>query len=59
MPSFKIALLPGDGVGPEVVDATCQVLDAALARLGGLDLGYETLSLGARDYLYNGDQLQE
>ncbi len=59
MPSFKIALLPGDGVGPEVVDATCQVLDAALARLDGLDLGYETLSVGAREYLSNGDPLPE
>lgn len=59
MSSFKIALLPGDGVGPEVVDATCQVLDAALVRLDGLDLSYETLSVGAKEYLANGDPLPE
>jgi len=57
MPSFNIALLPGDGVGPEVVDATCRVLDAALERLDGLDLSYETLSVGAAEYLANGDPL--
>lgn len=59
MPSFNIALLPGDGVGPEVVDATCQVLNAVLDRLDGLALSYETLSVGAVEYLANGDPLPD
>lgn len=59
MPSFKIALLPGDGVGPEVVDATCRVIDAALERLDGLTLSYETLFVGAAEYLANGDPLPD
>ncbi len=29
---YRIAVLPGDGIGPEVVDAALQVLDAAAAR---------------------------
>ena len=28
MAKYKIALLPGDGIGPEVVDATLVVMDA-------------------------------
>ena len=30
----NIVLLPGDGIGPEVVSATQQVLDAVAARFG-------------------------
>ena len=57
MPSFHIALLPGDGIGPEVVDATVKVLDAILPQLAGVQLTYETLSVGAGEYLKNGDPL--
>ncbi|HET8627529.1 MAG TPA: 3-isopropylmalate dehydrogenase [Thermomicrobiales bacterium] len=32
--SFVITLLPGDGIGPEVVGAACGVLDAVAARFG-------------------------
>ena len=31
---LSIALIPGDGVGPEVVAAACDVLDAVAARFG-------------------------
>jgi 3-isopropylmalate dehydrogenase len=41
----KILLLPGDGIGPEVVDAARIVLDAAAARFD-LDLSYETRAIG-------------
>ena len=33
-PTYRIATIPGDGVGPEVVDAARRVVDAAAARLG-------------------------
>ena len=59
MPSFNIALLPGDGVGPEVVGATCQVLDAAVEKLDEFSLSYGTLSVGAGEYLANGDPLPD
>ena len=38
---FRIAVLPGDGIGPEVTAAALQVLEAAAARFG---LGVETRS---------------
>lgn len=34
MKTHKIALIPGDGIGVDVTDATMQVLDAAAARYG-------------------------
>ncbi len=57
MPNFHIALLPGDGIGPEVVDAAVKVLDATQQRLADVTLSYETLSVGADEYLANGDPL--
>ena len=31
---FQIALIKGDGIGPEIVDEAVKVLDAAAARYG-------------------------
>ena len=33
-PTFKVAKIPGDGIGPEIVEAALTVLDAAAARSG-------------------------
>ena len=44
--SVSIAVLPGDGIGPEVTDATLAVL-VPLARRHGLGLATETLPAGA------------
>ncbi len=41
----KITLLPGDGIGPEIVNATRQVLDATAARFGH-ELAYDTQLIG-------------
>ena len=32
--AVKITLLPGDGIGPEIVDATVCVMDAAAKKFG-------------------------
>jgi tartrate dehydrogenase/decarboxylase / D-malate dehydrogenase len=45
----KFLVVPGDGVGPEVVEATVPVLDAA-ARAAGVEPAWETHLWGA-DYL--------
>jgi 3-isopropylmalate dehydrogenase len=42
---FEIALLPGDGVGPEIVDATLVVLDAAV-KPGGHTFAYTRGDIG-------------
>ena len=59
MPAFHIAVLPGDGIGPEVTAAAQQVLDATVARLDGITLDYEELSVGAGEYLRGGDPLPD
>lgn len=51
-----IVLLPGDGVGPEVVDATRQVLDAVSARFGH-ELTYSTHLIGGIAIDQAGDPL--
>ena len=42
---FKIALLKGDGIGPEVVDSTLSVLDR-IARLYNHTFEYKSLIMG-------------
>lgn len=46
MGSYKIALIPGDGIGPEITHATLGVLDAVQDRF---DLDLEFLKLEAGD----------
>ena len=59
MNDYSIALLPGDGIGPEVVAATVEVLRATESKLASFRLSYEELSVGAGEYLQSGDPLPE
>ncbi len=54
----KLALIPGDGIGPEVVGEAEKVLDAAVA---GTDVSFEKthFSLGATRFLETGDTLTD
>src|SRR4051794_12766667 len=47
--SVRIAVLPGDGIGTEVTDATLSVLEP-LAQRHGIGLSTETLPAGAFHY---------
>ena len=47
---YRIALYPGDGIGPEVVDATRAVLDAVERRVGGFHLEYQRFDWGMAHY---------
>ena len=38
---FRIAVLPGDGIGKEVMSACIEVLDTIQRRLGGFKLDLE------------------
>jgi tartrate dehydrogenase/decarboxylase/D-malate dehydrogenase len=49
----RIAVLPGDGIGPEVIDAARQVLDAASAR-HGTELSYMDFNWSCQRYLREG-----
>jgi len=51
---FSIAVLPGDGIGPEVVAPSLDVLTAACTAVGGLKLNFTTLQAGAVVYRERG-----
>ena len=54
----KLAVIPGDGIGPEVIAEAVKVLDAATA---GTDVSFEKtpFSLGAGRFLETGDTLTD
>jgi 3-isopropylmalate dehydrogenase len=54
---FTIALLPGDGIGPEVLDAALVVLSGIERRLPTVSFKYERFSVGAKEFLLSGDPL--
>lgn len=56
--SVRIAVMPGDGIGPEVMDATLAVLEP-LARRHSLALSFETLRTGAFAYRDTGSAMSE
>lgn len=55
---LRIALLPGDGIGPEVVEEARRVLSAASQRFE-ISTETELLDLGAERYLKTGDTLPD
>ena len=46
---FKIAVIPGDGIGKEVVPQGCAVLEAA-AKKHRFDLRLDTFDFASHDY---------
>ncbi len=53
--SFNIAVLPGDGIGPEIVPPCLELLAVATERVGGFTLEFEILPAGAACYRDSGD----
>jgi isocitrate/isopropylmalate dehydrogenase len=53
---MRIAVIPGDGVGPEVTGEAVKVL-GAIGRAYGLAIESETLPYGADYYLQTGTRL--
>ncbi len=54
MATYKIAVLPGDGIGPEIIAETVKVLLVVEQALGGPDLELEHLEAGAGLYRSTG-----
>ncbi|MDA0285692.1 MAG: isocitrate/isopropylmalate dehydrogenase family protein [Planctomycetota bacterium] len=52
--SYTIAALPGDGIGPEVLDVALRVLNAAIKRLPDLQLDVTCYAAGAKHYRETG-----
>ncbi len=57
--TYTIAVLPGDGVGPEVTGEAVRVLRFAETRMTGMRLNFITESVGAGEFLRSGDPLPD
>lgn len=51
---FRIAVIPGDGIGPEVIAQGVRVLEAVMGR-SPVRLDFQTYDIGAELYLRTGD----
>ena len=56
---FRIAVLPGDGIGKEVMSACVEVLDTIQRRVGGFKLDLEYIHAGAEYFLEQGVDITE
>ncbi len=56
--THRIALLPGDGIGPEVTTEATRVLHAACERFG-ISVTTKSFDLGAERYLRTGDTMPQ
>ncbi|MFK7766700.1 MAG: isocitrate/isopropylmalate dehydrogenase family protein [Mariniblastus sp.] len=57
--TFEIAVLPGDGIGPEVTHEAVRILNAVVKKVDGISLSFTEQSVGAQEFLKNGDPLPE
>ena len=58
MKSFNIALMPGDGTGPEVLEEGVKVLDAVAAKYD-LKFNYTEYDFGGERYMKTGETLPD
>ncbi|HEY2412575.1 MAG TPA: isocitrate/isopropylmalate dehydrogenase family protein [Pirellulaceae bacterium] len=55
--TFDIAVLPGDGIGPEVMAEALRVLNAVIDGTPAVRLAFQELPAGAGEFLRGGDPL--
>ncbi len=55
--SYSIAVLPGDGIGVEVMEEGLAVLRKVESKLPDIHFSYADYSVGAGEYLRHGDPL--
>ncbi len=58
MTQYRIPVIPGDGIGPEIIREGCKVLDAAGERFG-FDIDWIEYPHGADHYLETGELISE
>ncbi|MDF1881015.1 3-isopropylmalate dehydrogenase [Sulfurimonas sp. MAG313] len=58
MATYKIALIKGDGIGPEIIDEAVKVLDA-VASTNGFGIKYKEVLMGGIAYDVFGDPLPQ
>lgn len=54
---YNIAVLTGDGIGPEVTSPTLDILNKAACRVGGFSLNFQNVLAGAGHYRDTGESL--
>jgi 3-isopropylmalate dehydrogenase len=54
---FRICVLPGDGIGNEIMQPCMRILDTACSRIGGISLAGEDAPAGAACYQAEGTAL--
>ncbi len=54
---YRIAIMPGDGIGHEVMAACLPVLEAAMAKVAGRPLQFDTHHVGADVYQQTGSDI--
>lgn len=59
MKTYKIAAIPGDGIGTEVISAGIEVLHALAKRDGGLDFQVDDFDWGGEYYKKHGRMMPE
>ncbi len=59
MKTYRIALIPGDGIGKEVIPAGLRVMEAAAKSEGNFTFQFEPFDWGCEYYLRNGWMMQE
>jgi 3-isopropylmalate dehydrogenase len=57
MKTYRIAVVAGDGIGPEVTACATDALDAACRTVGGFGLEFVSAPAGAGTYLKTGEAL--
>jgi tartrate dehydrogenase/decarboxylase/D-malate dehydrogenase len=57
MRAYRIAVIPGDGIGKEVVPEAVRVLDAAGQITGSYELRYEYFPWGCEHYIAHGEMM--
>ncbi|KAJ5526771.1 tartrate dehydrogenase [Penicillium frequentans] len=57
--SYQIASIPGDGIGPEVVSATIQVVEKLAKTLGTFQINFTHIPWGTNYYKEHGRYLSE
>jgi tartrate dehydrogenase/decarboxylase/D-malate dehydrogenase len=59
MRQYRIAAIPGDGIGTEVIKAGVEVIQALAARDGGFSLSIENFDWGTEYYLEHGRMMPD
>jgi isocitrate/isopropylmalate dehydrogenase len=58
-PSYKIASIPGDGIGPEVISAGIKVLEKLAATINTFDLDFTHFEWSSKYYREHGRYLPD